>query len=150
QDVRVDQAEERLFVIENVPNGSPDQIRELLSRTLLGVVPGLHIKSNEIFLGIDPSKPQLKRPTPEEQAAIDEQMRYTNMLWKGSDPKPKDLDDDGLIYYLGTHGKSQPYKNPHDSNQVIISSSSVNDDSQPMHMILNRKPVRFDIVFFSV
>lgn len=34
-----------------------------------------------------------------------------------------DFDDRGMIYFLGTHGRTRPYQNPCKSGQVLVSSS---------------------------
>ncbi len=65
-------------------------------------------------------------------------------------PKPKwltfvpvsDLDDNGICYWLGSSGKTVPWKNPHTDGHVKVTCSALKDDSKPVESVVGRDAVR--------
>eukprot|EP01083_Nonionella_stella_P159539 520531_1 len=68
-----------------------------------------------------------------------------------SDPEPphrvfkyvgNDFDDNGLLHYLGTLGKTQKWSNPHGNGQCIVSASSIMANSESIIHFVGRTTVR--------
>ena len=53
-----------------------------------------------------------------------------------------DLDTNGVLYFLGTQGLTQPWQNPVSTGRVAVSCSSLMKDSQPMDAVVGRSVVR--------
>lgn len=53
-----------------------------------------------------------------------------------------DMDTNGVLYYLGTCGFSQPYQNPCEAGLVKVSSSGLMIDSKPASAAVGREVVR--------
>eukprot|EP01006_Ploeotia_vitrea_P052211 TRINITY_DN67660_c9_g12_i2.p1 TRINITY_DN67660_c9_g12~~TRINITY_DN67660_c9_g12_i2.p1 ORF type:complete len:1039 (+),score=601.97 TRINITY_DN67660_c9_g12_i2:75-3191(+) len=53
-----------------------------------------------------------------------------------------DFDENGIIYHIGTQGRTRAFQNPSEAGQVRVSSSGLLNDSVPVHAIVDRKVVR--------
>jgi len=53
-----------------------------------------------------------------------------------------DLDENGVMYYLGTCGRTQPYQNPAEAGFVRVISSGLMGDSAPLSAAVGRELVR--------
>ncbi|MES1910768.1 MAG: hypothetical protein MHM6MM_003301 [Cercozoa sp. M6MM] len=53
-----------------------------------------------------------------------------------------DMDENGLMYLLGTNYGSEPWQNPHDAGHLTVTSSSLQNDSKSASAIVGRVPVR--------
>ena len=53
-----------------------------------------------------------------------------------------DLDENGVMFYLGTCGRTQPYTNPAEAGFVKVVSSGLMDDSAPLSAAVGRELVR--------
>jgi len=53
-----------------------------------------------------------------------------------------DFDNKGVLYYLGTNGYTESWKNPHDRGAVKCSASSMQNDSDPVSSIVGLSCVR--------
>jgi hypothetical protein len=49
-----------------------------------------------------------------------------------------DFDDRGIIHYIATQGNSEPYKNPHITGKIKVTSSSIEVGNAPD--LLNKSP----------
>jgi len=75
-----------------------------------------------------PSQGQaLQRPRPSKEALFQYQ---------------HDMDTNGLLYYIGTEGLTQPWKNPADAGWVQCRCSALMNDSAPLNAIVGRTAVR--------
>eukprot|EP00475_Leptophrys_vorax_P022175 TRINITY_DN30176_c0_g1_i1.p1 TRINITY_DN30176_c0_g1~~TRINITY_DN30176_c0_g1_i1.p1 ORF type:complete len:1071 (+),score=235.80 TRINITY_DN30176_c0_g1_i1:49-3213(+) len=53
-----------------------------------------------------------------------------------------DFDTNGLLYYLGSKGLSEPWRNPMDLGEVIVTASDLSHDSEKERFFVGRETVR--------
>jgi len=53
-----------------------------------------------------------------------------------------DFDENGVLYWLGTHGRSKEWANPMEQKLVVVTSSTIMNNSQPMSAVVGRRSVR--------
>lgn len=79
----------------------------------------------------------------EELARQDEELVSEDVEQKGLEfVYEADFDTKGVLYYLGTSGGTEPWRNPHDLGVVKVTSSSVQSDSNPISSVVGRTAVR--------
>ena len=75
---------------------------------------------------------------PPSEKVEEEEFRETKeFVYNGTD-----FSNDGLLYYLGTMGQTQPWMNPHTLGQVSCSASALNVTSEPIHNLCGRTALR--------
>jgi hypothetical protein len=68
REVRRDQVQQRVIVIENVPQGERTLVQQAIAKALRAMDGTIRIEPNEIFIGTDPAKPPIKEPQRAEAA----------------------------------------------------------------------------------
>jgi hypothetical protein len=136
QESKQDKIEKRLFVVENVPSGRLEAQQQAIARAIHAVNPSIRVNAEDIYVGIDPSKPEIAPPIKEDVAKKKEKTYFS---FKRAN------DENGILFYLGTAGQTAAYKNPHELGVVTVTSSSIDTDtaSAPVTVLLNRSPARF-------
>jgi len=137
---------ERLLVLENVPNGPLPDVRRAIIRSVRAVCEGVRVRAEDIFVGIDPARAaQIK----EEEKKMKEEAK-TQKNAKTQKPKEEkhifawrhNLDENGIMYYLGTQQGTATFTNPADLGTVRVTSSSTDPTSADLSALLARQPCR--------
>lgn len=97
----------------------------LIDRELLNEAAFLRLESHELLEPPIPS-PRNKRVQPRTIYGIT--IKYSESFQKGSQICP------GIIDWISTSGRRKPRSNPHDSNQVVVTTSSI-DKGEPRDLV---------------
>jgi hypothetical protein len=78
---------------------------------------GLRVRSEDIYIGVDSSKPPVARYT----KPVDEKGVKEVFVFK------RNLDTEGMVYHIGTAAGTQPFRNPAEQKPaaVVVTASSV-------------------------
>ena len=157
KEMKRDQVEQRLVLIENIPEGEPTLVANELARALRSSDATVRVDPSQIFIGLDPSKEPINEPPSALAAPTPQHSKDGSSKRKSSAAVPffpskpsvdvftmKNAgDDSGIFYYLGDLAKAergeQKWLNPIDTNYLTITSSSTDSSSDPISILTGRQ-----------
>ena len=130
EEVRRDQVETRMLVIENVPTGDRDAVKSAIITAAQAVLPSLHLLPAHLQLYADPSR----QPIPPMSRRSDSRGGKKERERETFEYK-RPFDEGGVLYHLGSVGHESAWQNPHESKAVVCSSSSIDGTSHVRNII---------------
>ncbi|ETO15672.1 hypothetical protein RFI_21690 [Reticulomyxa filosa] len=120
------------FLINNVPPGPDDKVKNIIRQCVTRIESDTRVCIGHIHLGTDP---QASKPV----------TRYQKYIQKSfyPGPNPKEFDDRGIMYFLGTGGKGGPWKNPSDDKLINIRVKNLAPSSKSPNASYGSKPARW-------
>ena len=135
EEVRRDQLETRMIVIDNMPTGDKDAVKAAIIACVQAAAPTLHVLPSHLHLYSDPSRqpipPVLRRSDSRGGKKERDVFEYK-----------RPFDEGGVLYHLGSISHDSTWQNPHETKLVVCSASST-DGTSHVRSIISRFATHF-------